>query len=449
MPQIGIPGIIVCSRKNSSRVFNKPFQKVANKALINHLFDRLAETGIGLCLAIPREELEDYQSVIGDHMEKKINYYFGYPNDPLARMHNASQMFMLDPIIRVNHDKIFVEPDLIKRALALFQEKNLDYLYSSHLVDGSGFEIISRSKLKEAFTKFADHDVEHISYAIKALNPKSHDFKEFHPIYRGSGDMRFLIDYQADLDFIRIVHQNAGHTLKGAIKYVGANMHLTKINKLPKVTIYTCAYNAEKFITQSILSAMSQTIFNECEYIIIDDCSTDQTLERILNFSECKNIIIKRNDSNLGLASSSNIALDLARGKHIIRLDADDTFIFPNSIEMLLDYAKEKGSVDAVYPTYIDEKSRQFVHGRSCHHVGGSLFSTSAVSHVKFTEKLRGYEGLDFFNRAKRQIKICYYNRCPTFYYRHNPNSMSCTNLEDRKIIADKISLGLTGDDLL
>ena len=181
-------------------------------------------------------------------------------------------------------------------------------------------------------------------------------------------------------------------------------MHLTKINKLPKVTIYTCAYNAEKFITQSILSAMSQTIFNECEYIIIDDCSTDQTLERILNFSECKNIIIKRNDSNLGLASSSNIALDLARGKHIIRLDADDTFIFPNSIEMLLDYAKEK---------------------------------------------LRGYEGLDFFNRAKRQIKICYYNRCPTFYYRHNPNSMSCTNLEDRKIIADKISLGLTGDDLL
>jgi spore coat polysaccharide biosynthesis protein SpsF (cytidylyltransferase family) len=444
-----IPGIIVCSRQNSSRIKKKPFRQIAGKPILMHLLDRLRKSKIGLCLAIPPDELDDYQAVVGDHVAKKINYFLGHAEDPLARMHNASMQYVLDPVIRVNHDKIFVEPHLIEKALEIYREKKLEYLYSSYLVDGAGFEIISRNLLRKAFAEFGDHNVEHISYAVKALNPISHDFKEFEPIYRGNSKMRFLIDYEEDIDFMKIVFQHCGKepTLREAIKCVGSNMNFTKINKLPKLTVYTCAYNAEKFISQSMLSVCSQTAYPDSEYIVIDDCSTDETLHRILDFSDDKRILIKRNDFNVGLSSSSNVALDSARGKYIIRLDADDVFIFPDSVEQMITNIEERNK-DAIYPSYLDERSRALSHGRNSHHIGGSLFRTSAIRHVKFTERLRGYEGLDFFARAKRQIKIGYFDK-PMFYYRDTPGSLSNENLEEREKIKKKIKKGITGKGLV
>lgn len=449
MPPIGVPGIVICSRRDSSRVPYKPFRKVGGKALINHLIDNVKPCGYGMCLAVPREDLDDYQEVIGDHIARKINLFPGWKDDPLARMHNASQTFMIDPVIRINHDKIWVDPELIKQAMGIFKEKNLDYLYSSHLVAGSGFEIISRRVLKKAFIEFGNEDVEHISYAIKAVEPRAYNFNQFDPIYRGSERMRLLIDYEEDLELIKILYQMGARNLRSAISILGANMHLAKINRLPKTTVYTCAYNAEKYVTETMLSVLNQTAYSDCEYIIIDDCSTDGTLEKILEFPQCKNFYIKRNDKNIGLSSSSNIALDMARGENIIRIDADDCFIFPHSIETLLDYKKEKGDPDAIYPCFIDEATRAYCAGRSNHHIGGSLFKTSAVRHVKFTEKLRGYEGLDFFERAKKQLKVCYFDRKPIFFYRNTENSLSKSFLEERKEIKDRLESGITGEDLL
>jgi spore coat polysaccharide biosynthesis protein SpsF (cytidylyltransferase family) len=446
------PGIIICSRRDSKRLPYKVFRKIGGKPLIVHLIEYLLKSDIKVCLAIPKDEHHYYYKALGEVIFRKIKVYTGYPDCPFARMHNAAMVHKIDPIIRVTHDKIFLENDLIKKALRVYEEKKLDYLYSSWLVDGSGFEIISQKSMRQAFSEFGgNQNIEHISYAIKATLPKSHNFKEFDPIYRGKSFVRFLIDYESDLDFIKILYQRFGNqfpSLREAIKFACSNVSLNNINKLPKITIYTCAYNAERYIDDCILSVMSQNIFRDCEYIIIDDNSSDETLQRILEYSHEKNIIIKKNDENVGLASSSNIALDMSKGKYIIRLDADDVFIFPHSVDMLIKQLERRSDRDVIYPAYVDEKEGVVKHGRSRHHIGGSCFRSNAIKHIKFTDRLRGYEGLDFFERAKRKLKICYFPT-PIFFYRYNTDSMSNLDTEERIKIKKKLDKGINGMKLL
>lgn len=91
-----------------------------------------------------------------------------------------------------------------------------------------------------------------------------------------------------------------------------------------EISVVMSAYNAEKYIKQSIDSILNQT-FKDFEFIIVNDCSNDQTL-KILQEYEKKDTRIKviDNKENLGLTRSLNKALIYAKGKYIARMDADD-----------------------------------------------------------------------------------------------------------------------------
>lgn len=83
-------------------------------------------------------------------------------------------------------------------------------------------------------------------------------------------------------------------------------------------------YNTEKYLDQSILSILSQT-FQDFEFIIINDASTDCSLSIIKKFQERdKRIKLVNNEENLGLTKSLNKALKKAEGNYIARQDADD-----------------------------------------------------------------------------------------------------------------------------
>lgn len=87
------------------------------------------------------------------------------------------------------------------------------------------------------------------------------------------------------------------------------------------VSILIPAYNAEKWINQAIESALGQTWENK-EIIIVDDGSTDRTLEIARGF---ESIFIKViGQENLGASAARNSALSMARGNYIQWLDADD-----------------------------------------------------------------------------------------------------------------------------
>jgi spore coat polysaccharide biosynthesis protein SpsF len=115
-------------------------------------------------LSTPTEDLDYYNEKLGRYDLIKTA---GYSDDPLARMYFAAKNNKVDIIIRVTHDKIFVDENTIFKAINTFREKNLDYLYSSKFTDGSGFEIISFSALEKAHNAYKK--VEHISYATLPL----------------------------------------------------------------------------------------------------------------------------------------------------------------------------------------------------------------------------------------------------------------------------------------
>ena len=90
------------------------------------------------------------------------------------------------------------------------------------------------------------------------------------------------------------------------------------------VSIIMPSYNCAAYIEESIRCVQAQT-YQNWELIIVDDCSTDDTINRISNLKDKdKRIFLYQNESNSGAAVSRNLALQKARGRWIAFLDSDD-----------------------------------------------------------------------------------------------------------------------------
>lgn len=91
-----------------------------------------------------------------------------------------------------------------------------------------------------------------------------------------------------------------------------------------KVSIITPSYNSSSFIEATIISVINQTYPN-WEMIIVDDCSTDETVSILKEFSKIdKRIKYYVNESNKGAAVSRNLGLESATGRFICFIDSDD-----------------------------------------------------------------------------------------------------------------------------
>jgi len=94
--------------------------------------------------------------------------------------------------------------------------------------------------------------------------------------------------------------------------------------KTPKVSVLMPAYNAEKYIAESIESILNQT-FTDFEFVIINDGSTDNTAEIVEKYAvQDKRIKFVNNKKNQGLIAVLNQGLDLCAGEYIARFDSDD-----------------------------------------------------------------------------------------------------------------------------
>lgn len=98
----------------------------------------------------------------------------------------------------------------------------------------------------------------------------------------------------------------------------------------PLITVLIPTYNCEQYVYDAVQSILNQTYTNfEC--IIIDDCSTDGTVDIIKTFDDPRiNLIIK--PKNSGYTNSLNYGLTIANGKFIARMDGDDISL-PNRFE--------------------------------------------------------------------------------------------------------------------
>lgn len=108
------------------------------------------------------------------------------------------------------------------------------------------------------------------------------------------------------------------------------------------VSVITSAYNCENYISEMIDSILAQT-YSDWELILIDDASTDQTWNKILKYTDSR-IRKIRNEKNEGLTKNLNKGIRMARGKYIIRIDADD-IAFSRRIEKQVQYMENHSDV--------------------------------------------------------------------------------------------------------
>ena len=101
----------------------------------------------------------------------------------------------------------------------------------------------------------------------------------------------------------------------------------------PLVSVITVAYNSGKYIRDTIESVLAQS-YSNIEYIIGDDCSTDDTWNIIQEYKD-ERIRAYRNEVNLREYPNRNKAIDLATGKYLIFVDGDD-IIFTHGIEFFV-----------------------------------------------------------------------------------------------------------------
>ena len=95
-----------------------------------------------------------------------------------------------------------------------------------------------------------------------------------------------------------------------------------KIDLVPKITVLMPVFNCAPYIGDAINSILIQT-YIDFEFIIVDDCSTDGTLE-IIGKIEDPRIILLSKETNTGYTKSLNLGLNMARGEYIARMDGDD-----------------------------------------------------------------------------------------------------------------------------
>lgn len=90
----------------------------------------------------------------------------------------------------------------------------------------------------------------------------------------------------------------------------------------PLISVVMSVYNGFPYLPKAVESVLNQTC-TDFEFIIIDDCSTDDTY-RYLSSLKDKRIRLLHNEKNAKLPASLNRGISAARGRYIIRMDADD-----------------------------------------------------------------------------------------------------------------------------
>lgn len=208
----------------------------------------------------------------------------------------------------------------------------------------------------------------------------------------------------------------------------------------PQITIYITNYNYQDYLKQSIESVLNQN-FQDFELLIIDDGSTDDSKAIIESYREHPKIQIIY-QKNKGLNITNNIAMRLARGKYIMRLDADD-YLEKNALELLYKHLENDEQLGLVFPNYFYVDKEGNIIGEEVRHDFSkdvSLLDLPAhgactMIRLQFLKDIGGYnesfscqDGYDIWIKFITHYKISNLPQ-PLFSYRRHGENLT-TNEE-------------------
>lgn len=235
----------------------------------------------------------------------------------------------------------------------------------------------------------------------------------------------------------------------------------------PLISIIVPTYNVEKYIRTCIESILAQT-YRNVEVIIVNDGSTDQSLAVISDLICSHHNVKVINQKNQGLSVARNTGIDVATGKYITFVDADDK-IMPDFVSSLYQIADKTGA-DIVRGSFRDFNGNipkgwvadfnvptncgtivldQFLSSNICFAVWSSIYRLDFINsnHIRFTPGILLEDG-DFTTRAYMLAKLVATSPEPNYAYRINrPGSILTTknfqkmSLSGEKVISQFISM--------
>jgi glycosyltransferase involved in cell wall biosynthesis len=114
------------------------------------------------------------------------------------------------------------------------------------------------------------------------------------------------------------------------------------MSKLSEISVLMPVFNAERYLKLAIDSILNQT-FQDFEFVIINDGSTDSSEEIILSYNDSR-IKYHKNAENIGLIATLNKGIDLCNGRFVARMDADDISL-PERLQKQWDFLNKRPEI--------------------------------------------------------------------------------------------------------
>ena len=227
---------------------------------------------------------------------------------------------------------------------------------------------------------------------------------------------------------------------------------------MPKISIIVPIYNVEQYIEECLNSIFLQT-YKDYEIILVNDGSTDNSLDICYKYQKQNNSIKIYNKENGGLSSARNYGILHATGEYIIFIDPDDYWIESKALEKLINIANatncdivrgECKEVDIsgkeIHPKKISEELYK-QSGKKCSSIDflrgpisrGNfvwlfLIRRATLGDLRFNEKQKFQEDIEFNIRYFSTPRSCVYIPLIFYAYRKRYNSLTSTlNIENIK----------------
>lgn len=215
------------------------------------------------------------------------------------------------------------------------------------------------------------------------------------------------------------------------------------------VTVLMPAYNAEKHIREAIDSILQQTC-TDFEFLIIDDGSTDSTADIINEYNDTR-IKLIRNGDNKGLIYSLNYGLDIAKGKYIARMDADDISLdtrfekqvnfLENNIDVTIlgtAFSFLGTSYEIHHPNYNDEIRIKLLDDVSFAHPT-IMMRREAIKDIRYNSSYKYIEDYQYWVMlAVNNLKMANLDEV-LLEYRQHEDQVTSQNFEKQQIVKTQI----------
>ena len=198
--------------------------------------------------------------------------------------------------------------------------------------------------------------------------------------------------------------------------------------KSPDISIVITNHNYGKYIRRCLRSLINQDLErNRYEIIIVDDHSTDDSLEAVRTFQGAGDVKVIVNKRNLGVGASSRIGVDNSRGKYFVRVDADD-YVQPPFLSMLYNFLKFCPQYSGVSCDYfVTDADERILSVESFSEKGlacGLMLRTSYLERIgSYNKKKKVFEDVDLFERID-STKL-FHLPVPLYNYVKHDNSLT------------------------